>query len=32
LEQRGVKTAFVDAILAARDRAHELGDEFGAAG
>ncbi len=32
LEQRGVKAAFVDAILAARDRARELGDEFGAAG
>ncbi len=30
LEQRGVKTAFVEAILAARDRARELGDEFGA--
>ena len=31
LEQRGVKAAFVEAILAARDRARELGDEFGAA-
>jgi pyrroline-5-carboxylate reductase len=30
LEQRGVKDAFVAAILAARDRARELGDEFGA--
>ena len=30
LEVRGVKDAFVDAILAARDRARELGDEFGA--
>ena len=27
---RGVKDAFVAAILAARDRARELGDEFGA--
>ena len=32
LEQRAVKAAFVDAILAARDRARELGDAFGAAG
>ena len=32
LEARGVKAAFVDAILAARDRARELGDGFGAAG
>ena len=31
LESRGVKDAFVAAILAARDRAFELGDEFGAA-
>ena len=31
LELRGVKDAFVAAILAARDRARELGDEFGAA-
>ena len=31
LEARGVKGAFVDAILAARDRARELGDEFGTA-
>ncbi len=30
LEERGVKAAFVDAILAARDRARQLGDEFGA--
>ena len=30
LEARGVKAAFVAAILAARDRARELGDEFGA--
>ena len=30
LEARGVKSAFVAAILAARDRARELGDEFGA--
>jgi pyrroline-5-carboxylate reductase len=30
LERRGVKAAFVAAILAARDRARELGDEFGA--
>jgi len=30
LEQHGVKAAFVAAILAARDRARELGDEFGA--
>jgi len=29
LEQRDVKAAFVEAILAARDRARELGDEFG---
>lgn len=29
LEARGVKAAFIDAILAARDRARELGDEFG---
>jgi pyrroline-5-carboxylate reductase len=32
LEQRGVKEAFVAAILAARDRARELGDEFGIPG
>ena len=31
LEARAVKDAFVAAILAARDRARELGDEFGAA-
>ena len=31
LESRSVKDAFVAAILAARDRARELGDEFGAA-
>ena len=31
LEARGMKDAFVAAILAARDRARELGDEFGAA-
>ena len=31
LEARGVKAAFIDAILAARDRARELGDEGGAA-
>jgi pyrroline-5-carboxylate reductase len=31
LEQRGVKAAFVEAIMAARDRARELGDEFGGA-
>jgi pyrroline-5-carboxylate reductase len=31
LEARGVKDAFVAAILAARDRACALGDEFGAA-
>jgi pyrroline-5-carboxylate reductase len=30
LEARQVKAAFVAAILAARDRARELGDEFGA--
>ena len=30
LEARGVKAAFIAAILAARDRARELGDEFGA--
>ena len=30
LESRGVKDAFVAAILAARDRARELGDAFGA--
>jgi pyrroline-5-carboxylate reductase len=30
LEARGAKDAFVAAILAARDRARELGDEFGA--
>ncbi|MEO8924101.1 MAG: pyrroline-5-carboxylate reductase [Caldimonas sp.] len=28
LDERGVKAAFIDAILAARDRARELGDEF----
>ena len=32
LEARGVKAALVEAIVAARDRARELGDEFGAAG
>ena len=31
LEARGVKAAFIAAILAARERARELGDEFGAA-
>lgn len=31
LEAAGVKDAFVAAILAARDRARELGDEFGGA-
>jgi pyrroline-5-carboxylate reductase len=31
LEEAGVKDAFVAAILAARDRARELGDEFGRA-
>ena len=30
LETRAVKDAFIAAILAARDRARELGDEFGA--
>jgi pyrroline-5-carboxylate reductase len=30
LEERGVKAAFIAAILAARDRARLLGDEFGA--
>ena len=29
IEARGVKAALVEAILAARDRARELGDEFG---
>ena len=29
IESRGVKAAWVEAILAARDRARELGDEFG---
>jgi len=29
IEARGVKTAIVEAIVAARDRARELGDEFG---
>jgi len=29
IEARGVKAAWVEAILAARDRARELGDEFG---
>ena len=29
IESRGVKAALVEAILAARDRARELGDEFG---
>ena len=29
IETRAVKAAWVDAILAARDRARELGDEFG---
>ena len=31
LERHGMKAALVEAILAARDRARELGDEFGAA-
>ncbi|MGZ5204561.1 MAG: pyrroline-5-carboxylate reductase dimerization domain-containing protein, partial [Caldimonas sp.] len=31
LEARGVKAAFVAAILAARDRARELGEESGQA-
>jgi len=30
LEKRGVEAAFIEAILAARDRARELGEEFGA--
>jgi len=30
LEDSGVKAAFVRALHAARERAHELGDEFGA--
>ena len=29
IESHGVKAALVEAILAARDRARELGDEFG---
>jgi pyrroline-5-carboxylate reductase len=32
LEQRGVKAAIIDAILAARDRARELGEASGSAG
>ncbi len=32
LDQAAVKAAFVRALHAARERAHELGDEFGAAG